>query len=134
MALISSETPLAGVRCLVLDDEMLIALDLQDILEAAGAAVLCAGSAAMALDTLERDPRFDIAVIDVMLTGNVRNSLSVAVALMQRQIPFVFLTGMRAQDMEHTDRFPHVPVVEKPFQTALLLEAIARALAGKRNA
>ena len=32
-----SETSIAGKRCLVLDDEFLIALDIQQILETAGA-------------------------------------------------------------------------------------------------
>ena len=39
-----SDLILAGKRCLVLDDEFLIALDIQEILEAAGVAqVVCVG-------------------------------------------------------------------------------------------
>lgn len=127
----NSDTPLAGLRCLVLDDEMLIALDIQEVLEAAGAAVICTGTAAAAMEALHGDPAFDLAVIDVMLKGSVGNSLSVAAALLERQVPFVFLTGMRAQDMDHAAQFPHAPVVEKPYQVAMLLEAIAQALASK---
>src|SRR6185312_2761502 len=42
--------PLTGRRCLVLDDEFLIALDIQQALEQAGAAeVVCCGNAAEAL-------------------------------------------------------------------------------------
>jgi len=41
-----SEAMLAGKRCLVLDDELLIVIDIQQILEAAGAAnVICFGTA-----------------------------------------------------------------------------------------
>ena len=36
--MVPSDTSLAGKHCLVLDDEFLIALDIQEILEAAGAA------------------------------------------------------------------------------------------------
>lgn len=128
-SLADTATPLAGLRCLVLDDELLIALDIQQILEAAGAAVLCAGNAPEALTSLQAGERFDLAVLDVMLNGTIGNSLAVATALLERRIPFVFLTGMRTEDIQHTGRFPSAPVVEKPYQASLLLEAIAQALA-----
>ena len=45
--------PLAGKRCLVLDDEFLIALDIQQVLEQAGAGeVVCAGNVAEALTAM----------------------------------------------------------------------------------
>ncbi len=122
------EGSLAGLRCLVLDDELLIALDIQQILETAGATVLSVGNAAEALAALQAKSHFDFAVIDVLLNGAIANSVAVAAALFEQRIPFVFLTGMRAQDMEHRARFPNAPVVEKPYQTALLLEAVARAI------
>ena len=73
------KTPLAGLRCLVLDDELLIALDIQQILEAAGAAqVLCAGNAADAMAALRGGQVFDLAVLDVILGGAGANSNAVA--------------------------------------------------------
>ena len=120
---------LSGLRCLVLDDELLIALDIQQILEMAGVVVMSVGNAAEALAALQAKSRFDFAILDVMLNGTVGNSLAVASALLEQRIPFVFLTGMRPQDMQHIVRFPNAPVVEKPYQTAVLLEAVARALA-----
>jgi len=129
--LADTETPLAGMRCLVLDDELLIALDIQQTLETAGATVVCAGNASAALKEIDSSAHFDFAVIDVMLKGTTANSFAIAAALVERQIPFVFLTGLRTQDMEHAVHFPHAPVVEKPYQTAQLLAAIARVLDGK---
>lgn len=126
-----SGAPLAGLRCLVLDDEFLIALDIQQILETAGAAVVvCAGSAADALAALRKARRFDLAVLDVMLSG-ASDSLTVAAVLSQQRTPFIFLTGMRTKDVQHVARFPNAPLVEKPYQAGLLLEAIARALASR---
>jgi CheY-like chemotaxis protein len=120
----------AGKRCLVLDDEFLIALDIQQILESAGAAsVTCVGSVEDALEALAREPKFDLGILDVRLGGTATgNSLTVAAALAQRQTPFIFLTGMRAGDVASLS-FPAVPVVEKPYQATVLLEVLRRILA-----
>lgn len=122
---------LAGKRCLVLDDEFLIALDIQQILEAAGAAsVICAGNSADALAALRNSPKFDVAVLDLMLSGATRTSLAVAAALAEQGTPFVFLTGMGGNDA-HLKQFPNAPVVDKPYQADLLMDAVLRAF-GKR--
>jgi|SRR6185437_480040 CheY-like chemotaxis protein len=126
-----SETSLTGKRCLVLDDEFLIALDIQQILEAAGAAnVVCVSEAADALAAIRNGPRFDLAVLDVVLSGAMRTSVMVAAALAAQKTPFVFLTGMRGEDV-HTRQFPKAPVLEKPYQPLLLLDAALRALAAR---
>jgi CheY-like chemotaxis protein len=126
-----SETMLAGKRCLVLDDELLIAVDTQQILEAAGAAnVICVGTAEDALAALYGGPRFDIAVLDVVLRGETHNSLRVVAALAAQKTPFVFLTGMRCVDV-HAAAFPKAPIVEKPYQPPLLIDAVLRALASR---
>ena len=63
-----SDSLLTGKRCFVLDDEFLIALDIQQILERAGAAhVASVASAAEAIALLGREPKFDVAVLDVKL-------------------------------------------------------------------
>lgn len=121
--------PLAGRRCLVLDDEFLIALDIQQALELAGATdVVCAANVESALTSV-RDSRFDLAVLDLQLGRTGGNSLPVATALQQIGTPFIFLTGMSG-DAEHTRAFPAAPVVEKPYDGTALLGAVARALAG----
>lgn len=120
---------IAGKRCLVLDDEFLIALDIQQILETAGAAsVVSVGNAADALKALREGPRFDLAVLDVKLSA-AESATTVATALMEQDTPFVFLTGMRGGD-EHTRRFPNAPIVDKPYQAPMLLEALRKLLAG----
>ncbi len=122
-----SEPLLTGKRCLVLDDEFLIALDIQQILEGAGAAhVICPNSAADALAALRDGPKFDIAVLDVRLGG--MTCIGVASALAAQGTPFIFLTGARGDD-EHIRQFPDAPVVMKPYQVPALLDALRRALA-----
>ena len=123
-----SNTLLIGKRCLVLDDEFLIALDIQQTLEFAGAAhVACVATVAEALALLRANPDFDIAVLDVKISGPDRNSLGVAAQLAAKGTPFVFLTGMRVDDL-HAKQFPQAPVVEKPYDAAALLDAVRRAL------
>jgi|SRR6185437_692002 two-component system, response regulator PdtaR len=124
-----SKTSLTGKRCLVLDDEFLIALGIQQTLEAAGAAkVVCVSEAADALVAIRNGPRFDLAVLDVVLSGATRTSVMVAAALTAQKTPFVFLTGMRGEGV-HTRQFPKAPVLDKPYQPPLLLDAVLRALA-----
>lgn len=124
-----SDVVLNGKRCLVLDDEFLIALDIQQILEAAGALeVVCAGNIGDALAAIER-VAFDLAVLDLKLSGTPPTSLIVAEALYKKGTPIVFLTGVRGDDV-HTKQFPRAPIVSKPYDTALLLKAAQRALGG----
>jgi CheY-like chemotaxis protein len=115
----------------VLDDEFLIALDIQQTLENAGAAsVICTGNAADALAALQREPPFDLAVLDVKLSGAMPSSMAVAAKLAERDVPFIFLTGTHGDD-EHARRFPGAPVVDKPYQVPLLMEALTRVLASR---
>jgi len=124
----NSNSLLNGKRCFVLDDEFLIALDIQQILERAGAAhVASVASAAEAIEILDREPKFDLAVLDVKLGSVERNSLNVAALLQAQDVPFVFLTGMRADDV-HAKNFPNAPVIEKPYDAATLLRAVQHAL------
>jgi DNA-binding NtrC family response regulator len=126
--LLISDSLLNGKRCLVLDDEFLIALDIQQILELAGAKyVVSVATASEAMELFRRDSNFDLAVLDVKLGGSEGNSLGVASMLAKAGTPFVFLTGMRTDNV-HAQKFPQAPVVEKPYDALALLDAVQRAL------
>ena len=121
---------IVGRRCLVLDDEFLIALDIQQTLEGAGAHVMCLGDGEQALAAVRGGAQFDVAVLDIKLSDATRDSTGIAEVLTDRGIPFVFLTGMRA-DNEMAKRFPHAPVVEKPYQVERLWNALRQVLVTK---
>jgi DNA-binding response OmpR family regulator len=120
-------TLLSGKRCLVIEDELLIALDIQQELEAAGAAeVVCAATLEEAATAL-RGPRFDLGLLDLRLGGSGETSLPVARALEDAGTPFVFLTGA-AGDAAEIAVFGR-PILEKPFMTHALMAAVQKALA-----
>jgi len=123
-----SDSLLTGRRCLVLDDEFLIALDIQQILELAGAKhVASVATASETIALLRREPKFDLAVLDLKLGGSEDNSLGVASELARMGTPFVFLTGMHVDNV-HVRKFPQEPVAEKPYDALALLDAVQRAL------
>jgi len=125
-----SDGTIEGKRFLVLDDEFLIALDIQQTLESAGASdVLCVAHADGALKELSNGASFDCAILDVKLGDRQQNSLTVANLLMQKSTPFIFLTGMRGEYL-HTREFPGAPVVEKPYATDALMAALRKAMTG----
>lgn len=127
----NTKAPMAGLHCLVLDDEFLIALDIQSILENAGAAsVTGAASIEDALQAIRDHGRFDVAVLDLKMGGGKLTSATVAAELTRLKTPFVFLTGARADDAQ-LKTYLRAPVVEKPYHAQLLLAAIEKALAGQ---
>lgn len=121
----ASHRLLDGVRVLVLEDQMLAAMDLQDGLQRAGAiAADIAGTVEKALESIEeRAP--DVAVLDVDLDD--ATSFPVADALEALDIPFVFLAS-EAERRHIPKRFEDVLVVSKPYTAMRVAELLREAL------
>jgi chemotaxis response regulator CheB len=110
-----------GRLVLVLEDEALIALDLQATLADAGWQVLGpAGTLARARDLAERT-RPDVACLDVNI--GVETSHDFARMLIGQGVPVVFLSGRDARALPEDLR--GVPVLGKPVDEAALLRALA---------
>ena len=111
---------LKGLRVLILEDEALIALDLEQVFRDLGAdEVIIAHS----LDGL--DAAFDIAVLDVTLAG--RPMAGFAAELFARGVALVFVTC--ASDAAGLlDGLPGVQIVDKLFSDDAIERAIAEAL------
>ena len=110
-------------RVLIVEDEMMVAMLVEDMLVDEGFDVVGPAyrlSDGLRLAELEA---IDIAVLDVNLNG-VR-SFPIAAVLTDRGIPFVFATGYGTTGVEM--EYPHVPVVSKPFTWDRLNEALAKA-------
>ncbi|MBS1304093.1 response regulator [Loktanella sp. SALINAS62] len=112
---------LAGRRMLIVEDEAILAMDLEMIFEDQGCEVLDpAFSVKRALALIETE-RPDGATLDMNLNGE--SSAPVAAALRERNIPFILLSGNTDQD-EHDSAFRDAPFVKKPVETGELLRTI----------
>jgi CheY-like chemotaxis protein len=120
---------LAGKRLLVVEDEFLIALDIESILEGAGAEVKTANRVDQALSLIESGGPFDAAVLDLKLERET--SVAIAERLQAQSVPFVFLTGAAA-DASIVAHFANAPVVGKPFDSDTLFSALKKAMDGRR--
>jgi CheY-like chemotaxis protein len=122
-----SPTFLDGKRCLVLDDEFMIAFYIQEVLEEAGASVRSFGDVEQAMKALNGGAEFDLAVLDIKMTGDAHDVMPLVTALVATATPFVFVTGIRIERAMALP-LPPAPIVEKPFQPGVLMEALRQAL------
>jgi DNA-binding response OmpR family regulator len=115
---------LAGKHVLVVEDEFLVAIDIEAELEENGARVTCAGTLAIAEACAKRE-RFDAAILDVNLHG--KTSYPVADILRQEHVPFVFHTG-QGEKRILAERYPGVEVCNKPCDGMALVSMLGRVL------
>jgi len=119
-----------GVRVLIVEDEIVVALFLEDLLAEFGYEV--AGIVSHLDDAMARPTDYDVAVLDVHLNG--RNVFDFADRLAARGTPFVFTTGYGARGIP--DRHCARPVLQKPFKPDELKRALKEVAAEggqKRN-
>ncbi len=117
-----------SIRVLLVEDQLLIAMDVEQMLAAAGLTqVTTAASVPEALRRIAASAP-DVAVLDVNL--GVATSIPVAEDLQRRGIPFVFATGYGDSTMIPA-AFAGVPVVRKPYGGPALTAAIAKVLGGE---
>lgn len=117
---------LAGMRVLVMEDEHLIAMDVELLCREHGAAevvLVYALEDAAAMLAAETGP--DAGILDVSLAGEA--TFDVARELRARNIPFIFATGHADAEGLFGD-FPDVAVIGKPFAGGALIEALAEAI------
>lgn len=109
-------------RVLVVEDEMIVAMLVEDMVGDLGFEVAgVAGRLTDAFQLLEKTS-FDMAVLDVSLNGEL--VFPFARALEEHKVPFVFATAYGARGIP--PEFASHPVVQKPFRTQDLAEAIKR--------
>ncbi len=122
----SRASPLRGTRVLVIEDEYLIATVVEDVLKQAGALeVIITVTAREAREALAHRA-FDIAMIDIQLDGAANSGLTLAALAMERNIPFIFLTGYTRVALP--EAFSGVPLLTKPYIPRTLIAVIEDAL------
>jgi CheY-like chemotaxis protein len=115
---------LLGKRVLVVEDEALLALELQLAFEDEGAEVIGPAMSLMkALETVTNAREIDCAVLDVDLAGE--DVYPIAELLLQRAVPFVFHTGHGSRS-ELTQLFPGTVTLMKPTLPETLIGHLLR--------
>jgi two-component sensor histidine kinase/CheY-like chemotaxis protein len=116
-----TERGLKQRHVLLVEDQLVIAIDVETMLSAAGADPIdTAATAAEALRILS-SARPDIGVLDVNLGSGT--SLPVADELIKRGVPFIFATGYGDRAIIPA-RLAHVPVIRKPYDSETLTQAL----------
>jgi two-component SAPR family response regulator len=111
------------LRILILEDEPLIALDLQSIVEESGHEVVgIVASLSAARAHLAAEPNsLDFALLDVDVQDG--KSFDFASLLDDLAIPFAFVSGSRPRDLPQA--LGKAPFVLKPFQEATIRRCLA---------
>jgi CheY-like chemotaxis protein len=111
---------LKDLRILVVEDEALVALQLEDMLMEFGCAVIGPASrVAQALELLNGEP-VEAAVLDLNIAGEL--VYPVADELEARGLPYIFVTAYGTSDL--TEPYRSRPVLEKPFARRELLQVM----------
>jgi CheY-like chemotaxis protein len=124
------DQPFAGRRLLIVEDELLIALELQHIVEQLGGTVVGpAGSVEEALQLLsETTP--DAALLDANLREH--RVTPVAQACRDRSIPFALVTGYGRLELDEP-LLQSAPRAHKPFDRRAIHKVLANVLKGGRE-
>jgi light-regulated signal transduction histidine kinase (bacteriophytochrome) len=122
----TSTTPqvdLSGKRAVIVEDQMLIALDLEQILEDAGVTVVATLTSPQdAIAWLGANAMPDFAILDVNLGD--QTSEPVATYLAVRQVPFLFATGYGEGGIP--DTHTTALIVRKPYTPAAIVTQLGR--------
>jgi DNA-binding LytR/AlgR family response regulator len=117
---------LQGLRILIVEDNFLIAEELRELLSQRGCEVV--GPASRVVQGLDLVNHHDLsgAVLDINLGDE--DCFPIAAALLEREVPFVFLTGYGDRGSMPAS-YAEVPMLPKPVD-ALRLVSTARAVFG----
>jgi CheY-like chemotaxis protein len=109
-------------RALVVEDEVMVAMYVEDLLTDLGYEVAAIATGFDQALPLARDGVFDFAVLDINLAG--RLSFPIADVLRDRGIPFLFASGYGSKGV--SDEYGNAVRIQKPFASRDLAQAIAR--------
>jgi CheY-like chemotaxis protein len=112
----------AGNRVMIVEDEALVAMALREALDELGFSVIGPFNRISEAMIALRNNRIDAAVLDVNLGGELIYPL--ADVLVADRVPFVFITGYGAEEIE--PRYAHVPVLQKPIEAEALKSVFVR--------
>jgi light-regulated signal transduction histidine kinase (bacteriophytochrome)/CheY-like chemotaxis protein len=118
--------PLAGFNVLLLEDNLIVALEAEDLLRSLGAASIVAVSTVAAAVGVRETTSIDFAMLDINL--GFESSLGFAASLRASKIPFLFASGYGDQKRAGDSLIAEL-TVSKPYDREALQNAIALTLA-----
>jgi CheY-like chemotaxis protein len=113
----NKDRSLQGKCIIIIEDEPLVAMDLESILTAAGCEVVGSAGTLNRARALIADAESDAALLDVNLCGHRVDEL--ATALTQKNIPFAFITGYGRESLP--SGFREAILLKKPFSQEQLV-------------
>jgi DNA-binding NtrC family response regulator len=117
---------MARCRVLIVEDEAAISMLIEDMVLDYGTEIVGPAATVEHAMSLIGSEHIDAAILDVNLRG--RMVFDLADAIRSGGVPVVFATGYGTHVIP--DRFKDAPVLEKPFTSDALREALDHALAG----
>jgi CheY-like chemotaxis protein len=121
-----SANDLQGIRVLLVEDQMIIAMQIEDMLHAAGCEVVGPVGTLQAAITLAHEEALDLAVLDVSFDGE--KVYLAAEELQARGIPFILATGYGESTLP--EKWRNQPRLNKPFRREQL-EQFLRSVTGR---
>lgn len=125
MTALDADNPLNGRRVLVVEDELLVAMDLEWVLRAQGCTVLGPAATVKRAVVLIGEEQPDVALLDLNLGG--QSALPVAAVLKARSVPFLVVSGYGENELQAPELSP-APRLVKPVNHHQLLHALRRLL------
>jgi CheY-like chemotaxis protein len=122
----SDARPLAGFNVLIVEDNLIVALEAEDLLRSLGASSLVAVSTIAAAVRVRETTSIDFAVLDINL--GFENSFGFAALLRASKTPFLFASGYGEQRNAGESLLMEL-TVSKPYDREALQNAIALTLA-----
>ncbi len=116
---------LRGRRIMIVEDEMLVAMELEALLAEQGCAVIGPAPTADRALALLAEGLPDAAILDVNLNG--QTATPVAAALRAQNVPFLLATGY-SQSLQA--ELKDTPRVDKPVNHERLVQALTQLLGG----
>jgi CheY-like chemotaxis protein len=124
-----STDALAGMNVLLVEDNLIIAMNGEDILRGLGAAeVIATPSVARALEVIDQRA-LDLGLLDVNLGDET--SFAIAERLKANNIPFAFATGY-GESIPQGQIYFDIPVLQKPYTSETVATLLATMAVQKR--
>jgi two-component sensor histidine kinase/CheY-like chemotaxis protein len=122
----TDDRPLEGFNVLIVEDNLIVALEAEDLLRSLGASSLVAVSTIAAAVRVCETSSIDFAVLDINL--GFENSFGFAASLRASKTPFLFASGYGEQRKAGESLLTEL-TVSKPYDREALQHAIALTLA-----